>query len=369
VAALQIVDYDHPRQRRSSPHRQMVLARSQKQKLLACRKRAPGSPAGLLGQLFPSLLVLACLTLLAAGAEAGTPAQVRAPGQQPRPGQMRVRVDLVPVVASVLDPDGKPVPDLPQDAFQIYENGRRQRIDLFQRQTNLPLDLALMIDTSLSTLTEMKFEREAASHFVHEVLRSEDRLSVFEFSLDVTQLSPFSANFAVLDDGLKNMRTGTGTSLFDAILLGAHALSQRPPDHRRVILLVTDAGETTSHTSYESARDAAVRAGAMLYTILIRPVKSESGRNTAGEHAIDTIIDMTGGGLYTVDTPEQFQPTFDRINQELRTEYLLGYYPDPTPAPGSFRQIEVRLNPPGPAPGTSYSLRCRKGYYTPESGQ
>lgn len=310
-----------------------------------------------------------CLPFLAAGGGARTLPQVRTPGQQPPPGHMRVRVDLVSVVASVLDPDGKPVPDLPKAAFEVYENGRPQRIDLFQRQTNLPLDLALMIDTSLSTLTEMKFEREAASHFIHEVLRPEDRLSVFQFSLDVSQLSPFSANFTVLDDGIKNLHAGTGTSLFDAILLGSHALSQRPPDHRRVILLVTDAGETTSHTSYEGARDAAVRAGAMLYTILIRPVKNEGGRNTAGEHAIDTIIDMTGGGLYTVDTPGQFQATFDRINEELRTEYLLGYYPDPAPPAGAFRRIEVRLNPPGPTPGARYFMRYRKGYYTPESSQ
>ncbi|HEV2386902.1 MAG TPA: VWA domain-containing protein [Candidatus Acidoferrales bacterium] len=311
-------------------------------------------------------MALGCALWLLAPGPGARAAQIRA-DQQPAPGRMRVRVDLVGVVASVLDPDGKPVPNLPREAFEVYEDGRRQRIDVFQRQTNLPLDLALMIDTSLSTLTEMKFEREAASHFIHEVLRPGDRLSVFQFALNVTQLSSFSGDSSVLDDGLRRLHSGTGTSLFDAILLGSRAIGERPADHRRVILLVTDAGETTSHGTYEAARDAAVRAGAMLYTILIRPVKSESGRNTAGEHAVDTIIDMTGGGLYTVDSPDQFTPTFDRINQELRTEYMLGYYPDPPPPAGAYRQIDVRLNPPGPAAGARYFVRYRKGYYAPES--
>jgi Ca-activated chloride channel family protein len=279
--------------------------------------------------------------------------------------QMKVRVDLVGVVTSVLDAAGKPVANLPRAAFEVLENGKRQRIDLFQRQTNLPLDLALMIDTSLSTYTEMKFEREAAAGFIRQVLRPGDRLAIFTFSYEVTQLSPFTSDVNALDGALKRIHEGTGTSLFDAIYLGSRALTRRPPDHRRVLLLVTDAGETTSSTSYEAARDAALHAGAMLYTILIRPIKAEIGRNTAGEHAIDTIIDETGGALYPVDTPREFGPTFDRINEELRTEYLLGYYPNPLPAPGSYRTIEVRVTPP--ELGSGYAVRYRKGYFTPEA--
>jgi Ca-activated chloride channel homolog len=285
------------------------------------------------------------------------------------PEEMRVRVNLVNVVASVLDPSGKPVPDLPRQAFALFQDGREQRIDLFERQTDLPLDLALMIDTSLSTYDDLKFEREAAERFVLQVLRPGDRMAVFTFAYNVNQLSPFTGDVSTLDDALRGIQTGTGTSLFDAIYLGSHALAQGPPDRRRVLLLVTDAGETTSRTSYEAARDAAVRAGTMLYTILIRSVKSDAGRNTAGEHAIDTIIDSTGGAMFTVDTPSQFQTTFERINEELRTEYLLGYYPVPVPQPGTFHSIELRLEPPGPAPGTRYSLEYRQQYYAPEGGQ
>lgn len=285
------------------------------------------------------------------------------------PQEMRVRVNLVNVVATVLDSSGKPVPDLPRESFSLYQDGRRQRIDRFQRQTDLPLDIALMIDTSLSTYDDLKFEREAAERFIRQVLRPGDRMAVFTFAYQVHQLSPFTGTDSVLDDALRSIQTGTGTSLFDAIYLGARALEQGPADHRRVLLLVTDAGETTSRASYEGARDAAVRAGTMLYTILIRSIKSDAGRNTAGEHAIDTIIDSTGGAMYTVDAPTQFQTTFDRINEELRTEYLLGYYPVPAPQPGSYHSIQVRLQPPGPAAGGDYSLEYRKQYYAPEGAQ
>jgi Ca-activated chloride channel homolog len=310
----------------------------------------------------------ACLLSLATFCALPAAAQVRPDGQRAS-GQMKVRVDLVNVIASVLDSSGKPVPDLPRQSFHLYQDGREQRIDLFERQTNLPLDLALMIDSSLSTYDDLKFEQEAAERFIRQVLRPGDRMAVFTFAYNVDQLSPFTGSASALDDALRRVQIGTGTSLFDALYLGSRALAQVPTNHRRVLLLVTDAGETTSRTSYDAARDAVVRSGAMLYTILIRSVKSDAGRNTAGEHAIDTITDQAGGAMYVVDAPPQFSSTFDRIDRELRTEYLLGYYPAPTPQPGSYHSIEVRLRPAGHGPGSTYSLEYRKGYYAPEGGQ
>jgi Ca-activated chloride channel family protein len=309
-----------------------------------------------------------CLALAAAlGLVAARNLRAGPPQQQgsSAPNQMKVHVDLVPVIASVLTAAGKPVPDLPRQDFRIFEDGRPQQIAVFQRQTDLPLDLALMIDTSLSAYGDMKFERQAAERFIGQVLRPGDRMAIFTFAYTVSQLSPFTGDAARLDGAMRRIRTGSGTSLFDAIYLGAHALERRPPGHRRVLLLLTDAGETTSSATYDQARQAALRAGAMLYTVLIRVVKSENGRNTAGEHAIETIIDTTGGALYPVDEPKQFNSTFDRINEELRTEYLLGYYPNPAPVPGSYHNIVVRLR----APGSHYVVRYRKGYYTPETSQ
>lgn len=307
------------------------------------------------------LLVL----ILAAFCAAPAAAQIR-PRQVPGP-PLQVRVDLVPVIASVLDAAGKPVTDLPESDFRIFQDNRPQKIDLFERQTNLPLDLALMIDTSLSAAGDLKFEREAAGGFLRQVLRPGDRMAVFSFAYDVDQLSPFTAERARLDRGLREMEPGTGTSLFDAIVLGSHALARRPAGRRRVLLLVTDAGETTSRASYEQARDAAIRSGAMLYTMLVRVVKSEVGENTGGEHAIDTIIDTTGGAMFPVDTAAQFAPTFSRINEELRTEYLIGYYPKPAPAPGSEHSIQLELALPAGKAAGPYTLTYRKAYFAPEA--
>ena len=304
------------------------------------------------------LLGTVCVAPVCAQAQSGLPTA---------PGQMKVRVDLVGVIASVLNSSGEPVPDLRRQSFRLYQDGRPQKIDLFQRQTNMPLDLALMIDTSLSAYKDLKFERDAAVQFVHQVLRPGDRMAVFTFAYHVHQLSPFTSNESTLDRALHRLRSGTGTSLFDAIYLGSHALGAGPSNHRRVLLLVTDAGETTSRTTYDQARDAAVRAGVMVYTILIRSIQSDIAENTAGEHAIDTIMDVTGGGMFPVETARQFLPTFDRIDEELRTQYLLGYYPVPTPLPGSYHTIQVRLA--GPAPDVGDSVFYRKAYYAPEGVQ
>jgi len=272
--------------------------------------------------------------------------------------EVRVPVELVQVVTSVLDPNRRPVPDLRRQAFHVYEEGKEQTIEFFQPQTNLPLDLVLMIDTSLSAASELKFERRAAAGFIQQLVRPGDGLAVYEFAYVVTQLSDFSSNVAQLEAALERLGPGTGTSLYDAVYLGSAALERRSTGRRRVIVLVTDAGETTSRSDFESARQAALRAGSMLYTILVRAVKSESGRNTAGEHALAAITDVTGGAIYTADTSEQLPGIFDRINQELRTQYLLGYYPNPRPPANAYRRITVRVATEG------YLVRHRRGYFS-----
>ena len=118
------------------------------------------------------------------------------------------------------------------------------------------------------------------------------------------QLRPYSpTTFPTLQDAVRRVPEGAGTSIYDAVLLGSDALEKRRGDRRRVIIMLTDAGETTSHADFEAARKAALRAGILLYTIVIRPVKNENGRNTAGEHALQTITDTTGGAMFFPDFP------------------------------------------------------------------
>ena len=309
------------------------------------------------------LLALALLPL-AVSAQAPPRSQQPPPPRTREPGRIHVEVNLVTIVANVLDQDGRPAPDLPKEAFELYEEGVRQKIEVFEAETQRPLDLALMMDSSLSTLKEFSFEREAAAHFIRQVVRPGDRLAVFEFADAVTQLTEFSSDVPLLQSAVRHIQTGAGTALYDAVYLGSQTLGKRPPERRRVLVLVTDAGETTSRMNFEAARRAALRSEAMLYTVVIRPVKSESGRNTAGEHALETITETAGGAMYYPDNVADLDRIFDRIDRELRTQYRLGYYPDPRPPERSFRHVELRVKLPGAAEKDEYTVHYRKGYFT-----
>ncbi len=258
-------------------------------------------------------------------------------------GTIKVNVNLVNVLVSVLDDHNRPAPDLPAEAFQIFEDGVPQKIDIFESETKQPLDIAMMVDTSLSARKEIGFEREAASNFIKQILQADDRLGVFYFDETVTQNGAFSNNVPALQEAVRRIPEGAGTSIYDALLLGSRALAGRPADRRRVIILVTDAGETTSKTDFDSARRAALRAGILLYTIVIRPVKNENGRNTAGEHALQTITETTGGAMFFPDSGQELAMIFDRIDHELRTQYRLAYYPNPRGVPNTYRTIEVKV--------------------------
>jgi len=272
-------------------------------------------------------------------------------------GQIRVEVSLVNVLASVLDRNNRPASNLTRDQFQIYEEGKLQKIEVFEPETQQPLDLVLMMDTSLSEIADLSFESEAAANFIGQVVRPGDRVAIFEFADRVTQLSGFSDNLRQLQSAVRNVGAGDGTALYDAVYLGSQALAKGEAGRRRAIVLITDAGETTSRADFETARLEALRTESLLYTIVVRPVKGENGRNTAGEHALETIADSTGGAMYFPRELSQLASMFEQINLELRTQYRLGYYPQPRPTPGVYRKIEVRVV-------GDYSVRYRKAYYS-----
>ena len=181
--------------------------------------------------------------LVCAGAAASLRAQQTKP-QKPS-GVIQVQTNLVNILASVIDANGRPVPDLTQDAFELSDEGKPQKIERFEAETSRPLDLALMVDSSMSTFKDMKFETEAAAHFVRQVVRPGDALSVFEFAERVTQLSEYSADVPKLQEAVRRITPGTGTSIYDAIVLSSNTLRRRAGERRRAIVIVTDAGETT----------------------------------------------------------------------------------------------------------------------------
>jgi Ca-activated chloride channel homolog len=307
-----------------------------------------------------AIVTLCAVTLAGLAGLADTWAE-RRPQQdkQRQKGTIRVQTDLVNILASVTDAKGEPVIGLGQNAFQVFEEGVEQKIVSFEPQTNRPLDLALMVDTSGSAVIELKIERDAALHFVDEVVRPGDRLAVFSFTSDVIQLCSFSDDTRLLEAAVRRVDPGAdmGTSLYDAVVLGSQSVRREGADRRRAVVIITDAGETTSVSKFEDARRAAIASGTLLYTVVMRPMKSDGGWNTAGEHAIETITDSTGGAMYYPTDVNELTGIFDRINRELRTQYLLGYYPNPTPPPGASRHVLVKVN-------TGDNVRSRTEYMT-----
>ena len=153
------------------------------------------------------------------------PLAAQAPQDRTR---LRVEVNLVNLIVSVTDAGGRPVADLPREAFTVTEEGQPQKIDVFESETQLPLDLALMIDTSLSAIKELEFEREASLRFIRRVVRPGDGLSVFGFADAVEQYTAFTSDFDQLESGVRRLAPGAGTSLYDAVYLGGKGLLRRP---------------------------------------------------------------------------------------------------------------------------------------------
>jgi Ca-activated chloride channel homolog len=285
-----------------------------------------------------------------------------APNAQQHPGQtptINVNVRLVNVFVNVTDDKGAPVPGLDKDDFAISEDGHPQKIAVFERETGMPLNVVLAIDTSGSVRKDSEIEAQAAHRFVHALLRPVDRLALFEFSDSVREVVGFTNSINRIDRALNDIRGGAATALYSGVYLAAQSLA--PSSGRKVLVLISDGGNTVKGTTYDMALEEAVRGEAMIYSIIDVPIYASAGRDLAGEHAMITLSQETGGKYYYADS-SSLDRTFEQVSEDLRTQYLLGYYPQAhIPQDDSFRSISVNLR--HPAPQMSYTIRNRTGYY------
>jgi Ca-activated chloride channel family protein len=188
-----------------------------------------------------------------------------------------------------------------------------------------------------------------------------DRLSLFQVTEDIDQLTRFTADPKTIERGIDNLRTGPGTSIYDAILLCSGTLLDR--EGRKVLVLITDGGDTTSKADYNSALRRAQQAEAIVYSIIVVPVEADAGRNLGGEHALIQISKDTGGKYYYAGTGNQLDEAFRKISDELRTQYLIAFYPNRKVADAPFRRIQVELTKKD-GDSKAYQVRHRAGYYT-----
>lgn len=275
----------------------------------------------------------------------------------------KVDVKLVNVFVTVTDDHGAPIANLSKENFQVFEDGNPQKISIFDKESELPLSIVLDIDTSLSTRKDLPLELASARRFAHTIIRPVDALSLYDFSETVSQDLPFTSDLKVIDRGIDHPHTGAATALYDAIYLGAEALENR--QGRKVLVVITDGGDTVSQVSYNEAVRAAQEAEAIVYSIIDVPIEASAGRDTGGEHALIQLSEDTGGKYYYASSLAQLDQAFHAISDELRTQYLLGYYPAQRLADSDFRRIEVRLG--GIPDSANYKARNRTGYYTSKS--
>jgi len=272
----------------------------------------------------------------------------------------KVDVKLVNIFVTVTDDHGAPVANLGRDNFQIFEDDHPEKISVFGKESELPLSIVLAIDTSLSTRKDLALELNSARRFAHAILRPVDALSIYGFSEVVDQAVPFTSDLKTIDRGVDHLQLGAATALYDGVFVGSEALEGR--EGRKVMVIITDGGDTVSKTDYQEALRAAQISEAIVYSIIVVPIEASAGRDTGGEHALIQLSSDTGGKYFYATTMSQLDEAFHTISDELRTQYLLAYYPAQRLADSDFRRIQVKLN--GVSGGSDYKTRHRAGYYT-----
>jgi Ca-activated chloride channel homolog len=270
----------------------------------------------------------------------------------------RMDVKLVNLFVNVTDRNGAIVGGLGQDDFKVSEDGRPQKIAIFERQSELPLNITLAIDTSGSTFKDIALEQNASKKFVHAILRQQDQMSLIEFATDVRLVVDFTNKIPLLDHGLGSLRLGDATALYDAIYLGSQGLARK--HGRKVLVLVSDGGDTAKSTTYAEAQEQALRSEVIIYSIIDVPIEASAGRDTGGEHALITLSEQTGGKSFYA-SEGGLEKAFERVSEDLRTQYLLGYYPHDQEPGKNFHRLQVTV--PRAAP-EELNIRYRTGYYS-----
>ncbi len=284
------------------------------------------------------------------------------------PGQIRVQVNLVNLFATVRDKHKAIVTGLTKDDFQVYEDGQLQEISYFSAESNLPITLGLLIDTSGSETYMLPAEKDAASRFLSRVLRKGDLAMVMSFDLDVDLLADFTDDRGRLDRAINRAQINApsspmmtqgplpssgngGTDFYDAVYLAAHdKLSDEAG--RKAIVVLTDAEDTGSKLRLQDAIEAAQRTDTVVHILLVAADGGDEG-------VARRLTDETGGRTIIVRSQKNLEKAFDEISEELRSQYTLGYTPINKKHDGSYRKIRVETN------NKDYSVLTRRGYYAP----
>ncbi|HYL34485.1 MAG TPA: VWA domain-containing protein [Bryobacteraceae bacterium] len=278
---------------------------------------------------------------------------------RPQEPVIRVNVRLVRMLVTVKDSNSQLIGSLNKSDFAVFDNGVKQDIAVFERRTEQPLSVALMLDASASVGIELRYELDSASKFLKGFVAEgnpDDAAALYTFDWRTTLVKGYTRRFTVLDQALRQIKPSGGTSMYDAIYLVSQELEDR--DGRHVMVIVTDGGDTTSSKDFHQALEAAQRADAVIYPIVVIPISNNAGRNTGGENALTTMSAGTGGRVFTPSSAPELDRAFADILRDLRTQYLIGYYPKGIP-PTKDRYHTLKVT----TQGRNLRVVTRSGYY------
>jgi len=267
-------------------------------------------------------------------------------------------IKVVNVFATVRGKNGALIRDLTKDDFGLLENGRPQTIRYFSRETDLPLSLGLMIDTSLSQGKVLEAELGASLRFLDQVLREDkDQVFVMQFDLAVVMRQPFTNSRKKLEDALTIvdmpsrrellLQRGGGTLLYDAVIEASNAMKRQ--SNRKAAIVLTDGVDTGSDASLDSAIEAAQRSDLMIYSILFSDAGYYGlfGGGGEGRRVLARLAKETGGSFFEVSKKQGIEQIFDAIQDELRSQYSLGFVSDVPVRVSEFRKLQLAVKQKG----------------------
>ncbi|MFN7929693.1 MAG: VWA domain-containing protein [Blastocatellia bacterium] len=293
--------------------------------------------------------------------------------KEAKPDEEVLKIDsnLVTVVTSISTKPGTKPTQLNQDDFEILEDGVPQEISSFARDEDIPLRLIMLFDTSSSVKNQIRFERRAAAKFFERLLRPQDQAALFAVSTDITIIQDFTNKVRQLTDATKLLQPKGATSLYDAVYLAAGYL--KLTQGRRIIVIVSDGGDTTSQKKLTEALEQAQTSDVVIFTVFTGLLTaSQNIRDLAAERAMQTLTSETGGDVYSprmalngseIDEDESLKnldEAYQRLADQLRTQYTLRFYSTNDTRNGQFRKLTVRVKKPG------LMTRARAGYFAPK---
>ncbi|MGB9253483.1 MAG: VWA domain-containing protein [Candidatus Korobacteraceae bacterium] len=323
-----------------------------------------------------ALLVIGCLCL---SAQSQNPPAQQQQNQQPSNQDdlqtFKAEVNVVNLFYNVKDKHGMLIPNLTKDDFQVFEDGKPQTVKYFSAESNQPLTLGIMIDTSASQTRVLDIEQEACTQFLKAVLRDKDLAFVINFDVDVDLDQDFTNNVRDLAHALNKMQinagmgggppglgggpiptTPRGTLLYDAIYLGADEKLKNEVG-RKAMIIFTDGEDQGSRLRIQDAIEAAQKADAICYVILIADRGFYGGFGYSGDSEMHKLAEATGGRVIEVgNKQDKLKAAFDQIQNELRSQYNIGYTPTNNKLDGSYRKLQIKAK-------GDYKIQARQGYY------